>query len=198
VTEGDNSVCEDWVVSGRERVAGLLDAGSSVSVAALLEVASIRRAGTPVTLWADATVMHLLVNGVRLWRTPSRPGNSPWRLWWNRLLALVGIGRWWSPFDGPVTAPTARRRPEGTLRWSPVVSSLGQDTTGGLHRAVAAGLGGPTRLPRQGPPACLPPDGWWCRVMLPLGRTCRHRRCHLVARRSAGTAALRWRRWSAW
>lgn len=59
-----------------------------------------------------------------------------------RLSALVGIGRWWSPFDGPVTAPTAWRRPEGTLRWSPVVPSLGQDTTGGLHRCGGGRVGG--------------------------------------------------------
>jgi hypothetical protein len=41
----------------------------------------LARAGSPVTLWVDTTVVHLLHNGVRLSTVPSRPSHSCTSYW---------------------------------------------------------------------------------------------------------------------
>jgi hypothetical protein len=91
------------------------------------------RAGTTVTLWADTTVVHLLVNGVRLKTVPSR-------------LSVAHLQRLLDDDGHPASAPPivtgdASNR-SGPIEVDRLVNSIGQVSLAGRQRPIGCHFAG--------------------------------------------------------
>jgi hypothetical protein len=84
------------------------------------------RAGATVTFWADSTVVHLLVNGVRLKTVPSRLTAA--RL--QRLLTEDGRPA------GPPPIPTGEAEPDAAIEVGRMVNATGAVALAGRQRSV--------------------------------------------------------------
>ena len=90
------------------------------------------RAGQPVTLWADPTVVHLIVNGVRLKTVPSRLSTGQLR----QLLADGGRPA------GPPPLPTGDAGPGTAVEVDRLVSTTGLIGLAGRRHAVGSQFAG--------------------------------------------------------
>jgi transposase InsO family protein len=90
------------------------------------------RAGAPITLWADTTVVHLLVNGVRLKTVPSRLSAAQLR----QLLADGGRPA------GPPPIPAAGTEPGPAIEVDRLVNATGLIGLAGRQHPVGIHLAG--------------------------------------------------------
>jgi transposase InsO family protein len=90
------------------------------------------RAGSPVTLWADTSVVHLLVNGVRLKTVPSRLTTAQLR----QLLADGGRPA------GPPPLPTGDAGPAAAIEVDRLVSGTGLIGLAGRRHPVGSHFAG--------------------------------------------------------
>ena len=90
------------------------------------------RAGQPITLWADTTVVHLLVNGVRLKTVPSRLTITQLRQ------LLVDGGR---P-AGPPPVPAGQAAPGGPVEVDRLVNGTGCIALAGRQHPIGYHLAG--------------------------------------------------------
>jgi hypothetical protein len=90
------------------------------------------RAGQPITLWADSTVVHLLVNGVRLKTVPSRLSVAQLR----QLLADGGRPA------GPPPLPTGDAGPVAAIEVDRLVSTNGLIGLAGRRHPVGSHFAG--------------------------------------------------------